>query len=372
LLLLASSSSSSSVVYEQERHIEEEACACVRETLDRRDGNPLRMGGGSVLNESHLQSSRKRRHLFKMQHQGSSSHFLPHSSSSGGPPPLPQKASASSSSSGGNNNNDQHHHSFVSLGYGYGVEASFLEPFEKRLRTLVSSSRTPPPPLLLRGHQEWFSSSSSSHGNGIASPAVVGEWFKEKLVVKTPWHRGGGREVPTPQLRFVSPALPSTTVKEATRARKQWEAKLQSSKVLAQEALSTIRRRPADAGLRLTDASHHEPLYQQKDLEMRRELEDYKRVVNMVNSMVPLTSNEGIASVSSPLNILRRHGSNLQQGPSRLFNIQQAGVGSPPTNGTAWSLPGASGRSSLQKMKGVLFWQFFFGIPSPKKLLCCR
>ncbi|KAH9575977.1 hypothetical protein CY35_01G139300 [Sphagnum magellanicum] len=307
------------------------------------------MGGGSVLNESHLQSSRKRPHLFKMQHQGSSSHFLPHSSSSsGGPPPLPQKASASSSSSGGNNNNDQHHHSFVSLGYGYGVEASFLEPFEKRLRTLVSSPRTPPPPLLLRGHQEWFSSSSSSHGNGIASPAVVGEWFKEKLVVNTPWHRGGGggREGPTPQLRFLSPALPSSTVKEVTRARKQWEAKLQSSKVLAQEALSSIRRRPAEAGLRLTDAPHHEPLYQQKDLEMRRELEDYKRVVNMVNSMVPLTSDEGIASVSSPLNILRRHSSNLQQGPSRLFSIQQDGVGSPPTNGTAWSLPGASGSHS--------------------------
>jgi len=195
---------------------------------------------------------------------------------------------------------------------------------------------------------------------------VVGEWFKEKLVVKTPWHRGGGREGPTPQLRFVSPALPSTTVKEVTRARKQWEAKLQSSKVLAQDALSSIRRRPADAGLRLTDAPHHEPLYQQKDLEMRRELEDYKRVVNMVNSMVPLTSNEGIASISSPLNILRRHGSNLQQGPSRLFSIQQAGVGSPPTNGTAWSLPGASGRSSLQESRGFCFGNFSLVFHHPR------
>ena len=181
--------------------------------------------------------------------------------------------------------------------------------FEKRLRTMKKTASSfkwePDVPGILQ----------FSPGNGF-----------KNVEVKTPlpagWRpiRGASQGLSTP------PSVRHSRenyerVKEELKERDAWHAKLAYSTGLAEDALDVVGR-PA-YGLKLTLGPTES--YFQKYINAKRELEDYKRVVQAVNNCVPLVPN-GRHTPYSSLESMRRRGSNLQQGPRNLYNMQESVV----------------------------------------------
>lgn len=192
---------------------------------------------------------------------------------------------------------------FTPFGLANGSEIT--PPFEKRLRTVKKPIST------FKWEPDVPGTLQFSPGNGF-----------KNVEVKTPlpagWRpfRGASQGLSTP------PTLRNSRenyerAKQEMKERDTWYAKLDSSTALAEDALDVVGR-PV-YGLKVTLGPTES--YYQKFRHARRELEDYKRVVQAVNSFVPLVSNEK-HTMYSPLESMRRRGSNLQQGPRNLYNIE--------------------------------------------------
>ncbi|KAG0600663.1 hypothetical protein M758_11G051800 [Ceratodon purpureus] len=192
---------------------------------------------------------------------------------------------------------------FTPFGLANGSEIT--PPFEKRLRTAPKSMSTFKWEPDLPGMMQF------SPGNGY-----------RKLEVKTPlpagWRpfRGASQGLSTPPTVRDS-RKNYERVKNEMKERDSWYAKLDYSTGLAENALDIVGR-PA-YGVKLTLGPTES--YYQKYVNARRELDDYKRVVQAVNSSVPLVANDK-HTLHSSLESMRRRGSNLQQGPRNLYNIQ--------------------------------------------------
>jgi hypothetical protein len=192
---------------------------------------------------------------------------------------------------------------FTPFGLANGSEIT--PPFEKRLRTMKKPISTfkwePAVPGIFQ----------FSPGNGFKNVEV-------KTPLPAAWRpiRGASQGLSTlPTVRASREKY--ERVKEELKERDSWYAKLDYSTGLAENALDVVGR--PTYGLKLTLGPTES--YYQKYVNARRELEDYKRVVQAVNSFVPLVSSEKNTLYSS-LESLRRRGSNLQQGPRNLYNIQ--------------------------------------------------
>jgi hypothetical protein len=196
---------------------------------------------------------------------------------------------------------------FTPFGLANGSEIT--PPFEKRLRTMKKPISTfkwePAVPGIFQ----------FSPGNGFKNVEV-------KTPLPAAWRpiRGASQGLSTlPTVRASREKY--ERVKEELKERDSWYAKLDYSTGLAENALDVVGR--PTYGLKLTLGPTES--YYQKYVNARRELEDYKRVVQAVNSFVPLVSSEKNTLYSS-LESLRRRGSNLQQGPRNLYNIQGGGI----------------------------------------------
>lgn len=178
-------------------------------------------------------------------------------------------------------------------------------PFEKRLRTVKKPIST-------------FKWKPDLPGNLHFS---VGYDFSN-VEVKTPtpaaWQNRPSRGLSTPPNVRYSREKYENVKQEMKQRPNSWFSKLDYSTSLAEDALDRVGR-PA-TGLNFTIGPTRS--YYFKYVDAKRELEDYKRVVQAVNSHVPLTSN-GTHTVFPSLESMRRGASNLQQGPRNLYNIQE-------------------------------------------------
>lgn len=199
---------------------------------------------------------------------------------------------------------------FTPFGLANGSEIT--PPFEKRLRTVKKPMSTFKWEPDLPGNLQF------SEGYGFRNVEV-------KTPLPAAWRPSRGLSTP-PYVRNSRERYEG--VKEEMRQRSSWFSKLDRSTALAEDALDRVGR-PV-IGLNLTLGPSES--YYQKYVNAKRELEDYKRVVNAVNSYVPLTSN-GSRGVFSSLESMRRRGSNLQQGPRNLYNIQEAVLRESQTGG---------------------------------------
>lgn len=203
--------------------------------------------------------------------------------------------------------------------FGLANRSEITPPFEKRLRIVerpVSTFKWEPD---LPGTLQF------SAGSG----------YKD-IEVKTPlpaaWQWRPSQRVS--QDLFTPPAVKHSgekyeLVKKELKERNSWFAKLDRSIGLAENALDMVGS-PA-MGLKLTLAPTES--YYQKYVNVKRELEDYKRVVQTVNSFIPLSSSSNSAPFS-PLKNIRLRGSNLKQGPRNLYNMQREVAGEPGWSGS--------------------------------------
>jgi len=189
--------------------------------------------------------------------------------------------------------------------FGLANGSEITAPFGKRLRTVKKPMSTFTwEPDVARNPQ--FSAGYGFRNVEVKTPLPAAWQYRPSPGLSTP-----------PNVRYSRYRY--EIVKKEMKQRPSWFAKLDRATALAEDALDIVGR-PV-IGLNLT--SEPSESYYQKFVDAKRELEDYKRVVNAVNSYVPLTSN-GTHAEFSPLESMRRRGSNLQQGPRNLYDIQEA------------------------------------------------
>lgn len=191
---------------------------------------------------------------------------------------------------------------FTNFGSANGSEM-MTPPFEKRLRTEKKTVST-------------FKWEPDVPGNTQFSAGYGFRDIKVRTPLPAAWQEQPSRGYSTPpQVRLTREKYEG--VKQELIQRSSWFAKLDSSALLAEDALDRVGR--PRIGLNFTVGPTQS--YYQKYVDAKRELEDFKRVAHAVNSWVPLSSN-GKSTAFSSLQRMRRRGSNLQQGPMNLYDIQ--------------------------------------------------